>query len=119
LDLSGGQFNARRILRRAVALGRIEKKGIGDSHSGRRAAGRPQKLGHAEGLRLIAARVGLGIALALAGVLRSFLFGLQPTDPVTLLSVGFLFVAVALPGCVFSPISGVASAWVLLVEILR
>ena len=74
-----------------------------------------------EGLRLIAAGVGLGIAtaLALAGVLRSFLFGLQPTDPVTLLSVGFLFVAVALPGCVFSPISGVASAWVLLVEILR
>jgi putative ABC transport system permease protein len=54
-----------------------------------------------EGLRLIAAGVGLGIAaaLALAGVLRSFLFGLQPTDPVTLVSVGFLFTVVALLAC--------------------
>jgi putative ABC transport system permease protein len=54
-----------------------------------------------EGLRLIAAGVGLGIAtaLALAGVLRSFLFGLQPTDPVTLVSVGILFTAVALLAC--------------------
>jgi putative ABC transport system permease protein len=54
-----------------------------------------------EGLRLIAAGVGLGIAtsLALAGVLRSFLFGLQPTDPATLVSVGFLFAAVALLAC--------------------
>ena len=54
-----------------------------------------------EGLRLIAAGVGLGIAtaLALAGVLRSFLFGLEPTDPVTLVSVGFLFAAVALLAC--------------------
>ena len=54
-----------------------------------------------EGLRLIATGVGLGMAtaLALAGVLRSFLFGLQPTDPMNLVSVGFLFFAVALLAC--------------------
>jgi len=54
-----------------------------------------------EGLRLIATGVGLGIAiaLALAGALRSFLFGLQPSDPMNLVSVGFLFFAVALLAC--------------------
>ena len=54
-----------------------------------------------EGLRLIATGVGLGMvtALALAGALRSFLFGLQPTDPVNLVSVGLLFFAVALLAC--------------------
>ncbi len=54
-----------------------------------------------EGLRLIGAGVGLGIAtaLGLAGVLRSFLFGLEPTDPVNFASVGFLFFAVALLAC--------------------
>jgi putative ABC transport system permease protein len=54
-----------------------------------------------EGFRLVAAGVvaGLFAALALAGVLRSFLFGLEPTDPLTLGSVGLLFAAVALLAC--------------------
>jgi putative ABC transport system permease protein len=55
----------------------------------------------AEGFRLIAAGVLAGVALSvvLARVLRSFLFGVQPTDPATLIVVGLLFVAVALLAC--------------------
>ena len=54
-----------------------------------------------EGLRLISAGVVAGAALAmvLSRVLRSFLFEVQPGDPVTLLVVGLLFVAVALLAC--------------------
>jgi len=54
-----------------------------------------------EGFRLIA--VGLllraGLAIILARALRTFLFEVQPTDPVTLLGVVILFAAVALPAC--------------------
>ncbi len=55
----------------------------------------------AEGFRLIAGGVvaGIGAALVLSRVLRSFLFEVEPTDPLTLLGVGFLFVSVALLAC--------------------
>ena len=60
-----------------------------------------RKLIFGEGFRLIAAGVVAGVALAmiLSRVLRSFLFDVQPGDPVTLLVVGLLFVAVALLAC--------------------
>ena len=59
------------------------------------------KLVFAEGLRLIAGGVvsGIAAALALSRVLRSFLFGVEPTDPATLISVGLLFAGVALLAC--------------------
>jgi putative ABC transport system permease protein len=54
-----------------------------------------------EGFRLIASGVLLGVALAivLSRVLRTFLFEVQPGDPVTLLVVGLFFVSVALLAC--------------------
>lgn len=54
-----------------------------------------------EGLRLIALGVtaGLAAAIVLSRVLRSFLFEVAPTDPVTLVAVGLLFVGVALLAC--------------------
>jgi len=54
-----------------------------------------------EGFRLIAGGViaGLAIALLLSRVLKSFLFGVAPADPVTLLGVGAVFAAVALLAC--------------------
>jgi putative ABC transport system permease protein len=54
-----------------------------------------------EGFQLIAGGVLAGVALAivLSRVLRSFLFGVQPSDPATLIVVGALFVAVALLAC--------------------
>jgi putative ABC transport system permease protein len=54
-----------------------------------------------EGFRLIAGGVLAGIALAivLSRVLRSFLFEVQPSDPVTLIVVGALFVGVGLIAC--------------------
>ena len=55
----------------------------------------------AEGLRLIGGGVVLGIAsaLLLSRVLRSFLFGVEVTDPATFIGVGLLFTAVALLAC--------------------
>jgi putative ABC transport system permease protein len=55
----------------------------------------------AEGFRLIASGViaGMATALALSRVLRSFLFEVQPTDPVTLIGVALLFASVALLAC--------------------
>jgi putative ABC transport system permease protein len=55
----------------------------------------------AEGFRLIAGGVvlGTGAALILSRVLRSFLFGVGVTDPVTFTGVGLLFVVVALLAC--------------------
>ena len=54
-----------------------------------------------EGLKLIAVGlvVGSGLAIALARLLESFLFGVAPTDPVTILIVVLLFTAVALLAC--------------------
>jgi len=54
-----------------------------------------------EGFRLIAVGLllGAGLAIILARALRTFLFEVQPTDPLTLLGVVILFAAVALPAC--------------------
>ena len=56
---------------------------------------------YGEGFRLIASGVFVGAALAivLSRVLRTFLFEVQPNDPITLLVVGALFAAVALLAC--------------------
>jgi putative ABC transport system permease protein len=55
----------------------------------------------AEGFRLIASGVLAGIVLAVVSsrALSSFLFDVQPTDALTLATVGALFVAVALLAC--------------------
>jgi putative ABC transport system permease protein len=55
----------------------------------------------AEGFRLIAGGVISGVvaALVLSRVVRSFLFEVEPTDPLTLAAVGVLFAAVALLAC--------------------
>jgi putative ABC transport system permease protein len=54
-----------------------------------------------EGFRLIAAGVAVGIVLAmvLSRVLKTFLYEVQPTDPITLMIVVALFVGVALLAC--------------------
>jgi putative ABC transport system permease protein len=54
-----------------------------------------------EGFRLIASGVLAGVALAviLSRVLRTFLFEVQPGDPITLIVVAVLFVGVALLAC--------------------
>jgi putative ABC transport system permease protein len=54
-----------------------------------------------EGMRLIAGGVAAGLvaAVALSRVLTSFLFGVAPTDPITLIVVGLLFIGVALLAC--------------------
>jgi putative ABC transport system permease protein len=55
----------------------------------------------AEGLKLIVAGVvvGIAVALALGRVLRAYLFGVGPADPLTMVSVAMLFIAVALLAC--------------------
>ena len=60
-----------------------------------------RKLVLAEGLRLIAGGVvaGMAGALILSRVLRSFLYEVEPTDPVTLIGVALLFGVVALLAC--------------------
>jgi putative ABC transport system permease protein len=60
-----------------------------------------RRLVFAEGLRLIAGGVVLGVAaaMALSGVLQSFLFGVGATDAATFAGVCVLFGAVALGAC--------------------
>jgi len=41
----------------------------------------------------------VALAIVLSRVLRTFLFGVQPKDPTTLLVVGALFVGVAMLAC--------------------
>jgi len=53
-------------------------------------------LGHAAGLALVGVLVGLAGALALSRAIRSLLFELSPTDPLTLGSMAVLLGAVAL-----------------------
>jgi putative ABC transport system permease protein len=54
-----------------------------------------------EGLLLagIGVVAGLAGALALTRLMRSALFGVRPTDPITLLGVAMLLVAVGVTGC--------------------
>ena len=54
-----------------------------------------------EGFRLIAGGIvaGLAAAVVLSRVLQSFLYGVEPGDPVTLAGVGVLFAVVALLAC--------------------
>ena len=54
-----------------------------------------------EGLKLIVfgLLIGTGIAIALGQLLRAFLFGVQPTDPLTFVVISVLFTAVALLAC--------------------
>jgi putative ABC transport system permease protein len=54
-----------------------------------------------EGSRLIAGGVlgGIALAIVLSRALKTFLFEVQPSDPVTLLVVGALFVGVGLLAC--------------------
>jgi putative ABC transport system permease protein len=54
-----------------------------------------------EGFRLVAGGIVAGIAgaLVMSRVLRSFLYEVEPTDPVTLAAAGLLFVAVTLIAC--------------------
>jgi putative ABC transport system permease protein len=56
-----------------------------------------------EGLQLTLAGVGIGMigALALTRFLSSWLYGVSPTDPVTLVSVSTLLIGVALAACYF------------------
>jgi putative ABC transport system permease protein len=42
---------------------------------------------------------GCGAAIVLSRVLRTFLFEVQPNDPMTLIVVGAVFAGVALPAC--------------------
>jgi len=60
-----------------------------------------RKLIFAEGFRLVASGVLAGIiaALLLSRVVRSFLYGVEPTDPMTLTGVGVLFAIVAMLPC--------------------
>ncbi len=53
-------------------------------------------LGQGLGLALAGVSIGIGGAYALTGVMKSFLFHVSPTDPVTFIGIAALFVAVAL-----------------------
>ncbi|MFZ0861401.1 MAG: ABC transporter permease [Candidatus Sulfotelmatobacter sp.] len=50
---------------------------------------------------LIGVAIGIGGAIVLARTLRSFLFGLSPTDPVTFAAIALLLILVALLACYF------------------
>lgn len=54
-----------------------------------------------EGFRLVGVGVliGLAAAIAFSRILKTFLFGVEPTDPLTLIAVGSLFTCVALFSC--------------------
>jgi putative ABC transport system permease protein len=82
--LRGVHFGSRREIAIRTAVG-----------AGRRSI---RNLVLVEGFRLIAGGViiGMAAALVLSRVLRSFLFGVETTDPVALIGVVLLFAAVAL-----------------------
>ena len=63
--------------------------------------GHIRNLVFAEGLRLVAGGVAVGTvaALLLSRILQSFLFGVGATDPLTFVTVGLVFAAVALLAC--------------------
>jgi putative ABC transport system permease protein len=51
------------------------------------------------GLTLAGLVIGLSTALIIAGLLRSFLFGVKPTDPVSFTVVALLLAGIAVLGC--------------------
>jgi putative ABC transport system permease protein len=60
-----------------------------------------RKLILGEGFRLIAGGIGAGLlaAIVFSRLLRTFLFGVEPTDPLTLIGVGTAFAVVAMLAC--------------------
>src|ERR1041384_3269215 len=54
-----------------------------------------------EGLKLsgVGLLLGLGIAIVFTRILRAFLFGVEPTDPITFVAVAVLFGLVTLLAC--------------------
>jgi putative ABC transport system permease protein len=50
-------------------------------------------------LAVVGASLGLAGALAMGGVLRAQLFGIEPSDPATLATVGVVVIVVALVAC--------------------
>jgi predicted permease len=56
-------------------------------------------VGHGLGLSVTGIGVGLVVALALTRVMSSMLVGVQPTDPLTFLSIIALFLAIAAVSC--------------------
>jgi putative ABC transport system permease protein len=55
----------------------------------------------AEGLRLVGTGLGVGVLLALAGtrLMRAFLLGVSPTDPLTFAAIAAGLAAVAVVAC--------------------
>ncbi len=64
-------------------------------------ASRVQRMVLGEGGRLLLVGLGLGVAgsVAISGLIRGLLFGVAPTDPVTLVAVGILMAGVGLASC--------------------
>ena len=87
------------ILAHAVAR-RTREIGIRLALGGR--PGGVVRLVVASGMRLVAAGVivGVGLALGVTPLLRSFLVGVAPADPITLATVVLVFVTVASLACV-------------------
>jgi putative ABC transport system permease protein len=77
--------------RREIAIRTVVGANPGEIH----------KLNFGEGFKLTAGGVfgGLAAARVLSSVLRSFLFEVEPTDPVAFIGVGLLFTIVALSAC--------------------
>ncbi|HXR98321.1 MAG TPA: ABC transporter permease [Terriglobales bacterium] len=84
----------------AYAVGqRTHEFGVRMALGARRAQVLRDVLGH--GLALIAGGIGLGLVLtlSLAGLIRTMLFGVSPTDPATTAAVALLLAAVGLAAC--------------------
>ena len=56
-------------------------------------------MGQAVGMIGLGLGAGLGMSLAVTRLLRTFLFGVGPSDPATLLSVAGVLVGVAVAAC--------------------
>jgi putative ABC transport system permease protein len=56
-------------------------------------------LGQGFKLIFVGVAIGTGLALASTGILKAFLFGVEPTDVITFFGVASLFVVVALVAC--------------------
>jgi putative ABC transport system permease protein len=56
-------------------------------------------IGHGLKLALVGTVIGMAVTLYVTRLMTGLLFGVQPTDPPTLLAVAALLVAVALLAC--------------------